>query len=424
MSLRHLNQDFCRKIIFVTEKLFDTCELPHVFVRKYVIALVVILGLIGSSLNLDFTSEDKLSRDGKAFSLFQVVKFQNGPCQSATRNGTCYTVTLGCGETTTDNCTYLSRTPDPGLNDCQYTICKASNNVCRIRFDFMAFDLASPVLGLTTTVATDAAISTNGGAIGDCLADKFSITSPGNVAPPQICGFNTGQHMIVDASEKCHVASFNLERTSSTYDIKVTQYLCGDEMAGPDGCLQYFVGNTGTVASFNFPTQASIVPPETTHLSNQCYTMCFRQEQGKCAICYQAVDVAGQGSFGLSKTVTATVTGENNNDCFMDYLMIPGALRDSGVVANNRMFVVGNIPDGRDFNNRICGRFFHLASIRANRVDNTESICTSQRPFQITFKTDDTELTLAAVNMPEMNEQSGSPGGITGFNLNWALQDC
>eukprot|EP00094_Tigriopus_californicus_P001497 TCALIF_01452-PA protein Name:"Protein of unknown function" AED:0.07 eAED:0.07 QI:0/0.85/0.93/0.93/0.71/0.8/15/58/393 len=386
--------------------IFQLLSIDTLSMRKYVIALVVILGLIGSSLNLDFTSEDKLSRDGKAFSLFQVVKFQNGPCQSATRNGTCYTAsecvsrngftsgdcaggfgvccifTLGCGETTTDNCTYLSRTPDPGLNDCQYTICKASNNVCRIRFDFMAFDLASPVLGLTTTVATDAAISTNGGAIGDCLADKFSITSPGNVAPPQICGFNTGQHMIVDASEKCHVASFNLERTSSTYDIKAT------------------------------------------HLSNQCYTMCFRQEQGKCAICYQAVDVAGQGSFGLSKTVTATVTGENNNDCFMDYLMIPGALRDSGVVANNRMFVVGNIPDGRDFNNRICGRFFHLASIRANRVDNTESICTSQRPFQITFKTDDTELTLAAVNMPEMNEQSGSPGGITGFNLNWALQDC
>lgn len=31
-----------------------------------------------------------------------------------------------------------------------------------------------------------------------------------------------------------------------------------------------------------------------THLSNQCHTMCFRQNEGKCGICYQAV-VSGNG---------------------------------------------------------------------------------------------------------------------------------
>ena len=33
-----------------------------------------------------------------------------------------------------------------------------------------------------------------GGNIGDCIGDTFQITSPGNVASPVICGFNTGQH--------------------------------------------------------------------------------------------------------------------------------------------------------------------------------------------------------------------------------------
>ena len=29
--------------------------------------------------------------------------------------------------------------------------------------------------------------------------------------------------------------------------------------SGPDGCLQYFTGTTGTVSSFNFPTTTSTV---------------------------------------------------------------------------------------------------------------------------------------------------------------------
>ncbi|TRY61361.1 hypothetical protein TCAL_01497 [Tigriopus californicus] len=257
-----------------------------------------------------------ISRPKKAnLEMEKVVRFQNGPCQSASRMGTCYTdgvssgscaggfgvccvFTLGCGQTTRDDCTYLSRTAPTGQNNCQYTICKCSTNICRIRFDFLH------------------------------LAEKM---------------------------------------TMHPFCILVSQYVCGDDMAA-------------------------------THLSNQCYTMCFRSEEGKCAICYQAVDVVGQGSFGLSKTVEAiVVSGENNNDCFMDYLMV---------------------------RNRICGRFFHLSAQRNKRVNNDEAICSSQRPFQITFKTDEDEITLKATNMPDQNEQSGSPGGITGFNLMWTLQDC
>ncbi len=43
-----------------------------------------------------------------------------------------------------------------------------------------------------------------------------------------------------------------------------------------------------------------------THLSNQCYTICVRREEGFCSICYRAAVVPAigaaitQNSFGLS----------------------------------------------------------------------------------------------------------------------------
>jgi hypothetical protein len=37
-----------------------------------------------------------------------------------------------------------------------------------------------------------------GDGIGDCMTDQFSISSPGNVGTPVICGTNTGQHSKID----------------------------------------------------------------------------------------------------------------------------------------------------------------------------------------------------------------------------------
>jgi hypothetical protein len=81
-----------------------------------------------------------------------------------------------------------------------------------------------------------------GGSIGDCVTDTFSFSSPGSNGSPIICGYNTGQHskieaqfitlyvclthtsfaVIVDASDSCNVASFDLSGTGVTreWDIK------------------------------------------------------------------------------------------------------------------------------------------------------------------------------------------------------------
>ncbi len=65
---------------------------------------------------------------------------------------------------------------------------------CKISYTlsfWQTFNIGGPVAG---TVVTAAANVLNGGAIGDCTTDTFSVTSPGNRGSPIICGFNTGQH--------------------------------------------------------------------------------------------------------------------------------------------------------------------------------------------------------------------------------------
>ena len=34
----------------------------------------------------------------------------------------------------------------------------------------------------------------------DCSKDKLEFTTPSSTSPPTICGYNTGQHMYLDAS--------------------------------------------------------------------------------------------------------------------------------------------------------------------------------------------------------------------------------
>ncbi|TRY62212.1 hypothetical protein TCAL_13666 [Tigriopus californicus] len=110
---------------------------------------------------------------------------------NATRQGK---LSLACGSTTSENCTYLVQavTSMPTVDPCTFTICKCSSNICRIRLDFASFSIAGPAVGTTSATAGQ----NQGGAIGDCVTDSFSVTSPGNTASPVICGFNTGQHTI------------------------------------------------------------------------------------------------------------------------------------------------------------------------------------------------------------------------------------
>lgn len=78
--------------------------------------------------------------------------------------------------------------------------------------------------------------------------------------------------VIVDASNQCHDVVFNLgggTGQTRSWDIKVTQFTCNQELGGemkscavvqvnstfssnailgPEGCLQYFIGTSGTIS--------------------------------------------------------------------------------------------------------------------------------------------------------------------------------
>merc|ERR1712223_2254522 len=268
-----------------------------------------------SQIRADDDVVEESGRKGKILPIFQVVKFPNDICSGGIYNGTCYTAeecsnkggtndgscasgfgvcctfSLSCGGSASENQTYLVQSSVTSLTSpCTYTVCPCSTNICRIRFDFQTFVLASATAGTTVSATNTAAGSQIGNAMGDCLTDSFSIISQGTFGTPVICGSNGGYHMIVDASTDCAQATFQiggLTTTSRKWNIRVTQYACGDyDMSGWPGCLQYYTSTASTIQNFGFPTSATTVTSGVTHLSNQKYDICIRRAKSYCYICY------------------------------------------------------------------------------------------------------------------------------------------
>ncbi|XP_040579386.1 uncharacterized protein [Lepeophtheirus salmonis] len=381
------------------------------------------------------------SPDGKFLSIFNVVSFQNNICSSsATRNGTCFTAAectskggsasgtcasgygvccvfiLGCGTMSNANCTYLEQTSitsatSLSMNPCTYTICKCSSEACRLRLDFTTNILALPVIGTQAATAAE----NLGGALGDCTVDFMTLSSPGGQASPAICGFNTGQHMIVDMSDTgCNELTFNLGTASSTarqWSIKATQFVCNDDngSGGPPGCLQYFTEPSGTVASYNFDTSASVVAPTATHLSNQQYNICFRQGEGNCQICYTR---HATNSFGVSISPAAAAAQAGvGTVCSTDWITIP-----EGAVGPFPTPVTGTNPTG---NNRFCGRL--LSGADGDAAGTT--VCSIVSPFVLGVNFDSNEANTGAADS-STNELAIIPGGTTGFWLDYTQNPC
>lgn len=391
------------------------------------------------SLNVLFVGAEETpgSRDKKVLPIFQVVKFQNEFCTSAStsRNGTCYTrqeceskggtigsecaegfgvccsFELSCGGTSSENATYIINT-NPTAS-CSYTICPCTENVCRVRFDFETMQLAVPVQGTAAAAGTENV----GGAIGDCKTDQFSITGKGS-GSPVICGTNTGQHMIMDAdNDNCHTVTVNINTATTatrSWTIHVSQYTCADEYSGgPPGCLQYLRETPGVISSFGYDRSATSVADSTTHLSNQDYTICFRRAMANCAICYfPAISVPAsstgvQNSFGLGLGNAIVAKAQVNTQCSADYITIPGGTAAANVAAA----ALATDPGA----NRVCGRYLASAADAVASV----SICSRITPFTLGVHTDADEMT-TSTDMASTNEMVSFPGGIIGFSLSYA----
>ena len=182
------------------------------------------------------SAETQVERDGKVLSVFNVVTFPNSACGASNGyNGTCFTsseceakggtasgtcassfgvccvFSISCGGSSSANNSYAiisSYSTSSDADPCTYTFCKANSDVCKLRIDFDTMVLTAPVTYAAQTPAANTYLL--GAKMGDCVTDTLTVSNPGGHVPPAICGYNTGQHMWVEASESCNRIVFSL----------------------------------------------------------------------------------------------------------------------------------------------------------------------------------------------------------------------
>ena len=193
-----------------------------------------------------------------AVNLFSVVRFPNNVCSGGSLNGTCYSaeectsrggvnggscaggygvcctckfglyifncidfaaiiiaVQLSCGQMSSENCTYFQSSGSE-VGQCRIKICPCSDNICQLRLDFQNFIINQPKTSKYFWLIFNHHNDNHDGIIsasesvqkineklfydkGQCQTDVFTVTAPGNNAPPGICGTNSGEH-----SKKLH----------------------------------------------------------------------------------------------------------------------------------------------------------------------------------------------------------------------------
>jgi len=433
-------------------------------------------------------AEESRDKAQKAIGIFNIVKFNNDVCDTGNQmNGTCYTaeectnrngvasgscadgygvccvITLTCGATTSENCTYMSQEPqtDPAKDSddsqsCTYTICPVTESVRRIRLELATFDIEGPFTsaldGSAGATAGTVATTGAGNAIGQCRGDQF-VASTGLGSSPIICGTNNGQHMVLDTDgSMCVKAMFTFGvggNQQRSYRIHILQFDANNDMGGPAGCLQYYTGEMGTVSSFNWNGIAT-----STHLANQNYDVCIRQRADACQICWAPITTGrfaavvgppalpvAQGSFGVSNGATAAqATPMSGVDVTCDaiamvdsadYVTILGGNND---VANGGANLVNAvIAAGEGGADRFCGRYFNAAGGAA--ADG--SVCSRVTPFKLGVHFDDHEAVgtglVADAILAKAQTNEGSAGaagpprpplGIMGFQLGFAQLGC
>lgn len=288
----------------------------------------------------------------RAFSLFSVVTFPNNECtttESSTIQGICrtgdecgesggiqsgncasgfgvccyHTITVAGGATgaVTNNLTYIQNTGYPATTGTAaatagqtytYTVA-GGESICQIRLDFVDVELKQPTAdGVCTGAAQD-----------QLTASSASTTVLGVT---NLCGTLTGQHMYIhnDGADIVSTIAITLgtDTTGRKWKIKVTQIECDSMSRAPPGCLQYYTGSTGTIASFNGASTTNQM------IAFQEYSACIRTEAGMCsfAMTQARAETATPDAFdldGAATTATTALIGSTACNLEFAYIVIP-----------------------------------------------------------------------------------------------------
>jgi len=319
---------------------------------KY-LAYGIILSMLGHGLTQSSlkSASSRTENDARQFSLFSIVTFKNDQCTTAAGlKGVCLTASecasqgsasgncaasFGvccfikvdtCGGTVSRNCTYIESPSYPSdystTGDCSYSVTRCQDDICQIRLDFTAVSLQQPVSGTSTTTA-------------DCSDTKLAITggtSSNSIFsnPPTLCGTLTGQHVYIDSGRASTAATlkFTLATSeSNSWRIKVTQIECWNPTRAPEGCLQYYYGDTRhNVQSFNWDGTNSC--SSGCIFDGQSYTVCYRPEKGMCGMQYNQESVSSSlESFDFrdeEAESTGQETGNADGECDAGYIQFHG----------------------------------------------------------------------------------------------------
>jgi hypothetical protein len=394
--------------------------------------------------------EDQEARGGKALSVFNVVKFPNDACGASNGfNGTCYTTSecsalggtasgtcassfgvccvfsIACGGSSSANNSYAiisSYSTSTDSDPCTYTFCPTSTDVCKLRIDFDTMVLTAPS-GVSSTPAAADSIT-----VGDCTVDSLTVSNPGGSTPPTICGYNTGQHMFVPASVACNQINIDIDTgtTSTTrkWQIKVTQYECGNLMAPEQDCLQYHTASSGTIASFNWDTSSSTVSASQYHLTSQYYDICIRRARSYCSVCYSpeisSTTTGTAASFGISAgSVAATQTNAIGSICVGTTTL--STTIGTNVGLGDYLDIVALQPStgttGTLNENRFCGVLFNAA---AAPQTTHATACSWAVPFKVGVHFDGDDAIGAPPTAANRDDVENDPASTTGAGLGYS----
>jgi len=397
--------------------------------------LVTILSFVLHFTHGDLSSGKETGRFLPSISPFQIVTFPNDPCTgtSTELTGTCYSSgdcskvdgsyadgscaqgfgvcciirISGCGITlnVNDNSTHIQNTDYPSAltetSTCQYSLNKLNKDICFFRLDFIHFVIDG----------------TNSNDKYRCV-DKLEFTGAVSNNPPYVCGYNTGQHLYIDASDGAITTNPSLQFTfsgsfSRYWNIRVDQIFCGMTHTPPKGCDQYFMESSGNFKSFNFG-----ITTDGHHLNDQDITVCIRRDKEHCKIAYYPSTTEDE-SFYLSRRPKETNPTRRRasagiDGCGGDYVIIPDATTSLTGVASCQSDT-STLPSSNSMD-RFCGQ-------RLNCMDDASSssvMYSDVVPFMVQIIFSETDSTKASKITPGVELDNKNRG----LSLNYRQIRC
>lgn len=255
-----------------------------------------------------------------------------GGCQNCQGCAVCCKYELPCQSRTADYITYFSSPGYPSplrkSGACSASV-SVRREVCQVRLDFLEFEMASPPLPTSTSVAPF--ITTSTPANCRCRrSDSLNIQNPRSAAGvfgpgnSLMCGINTGKHIYLDVNPSSLVVisattsgtAFVPLATSralsgnvaSKWNIKITQIPCSrpeysaaistqhqqasatklvdipqyyKDLRAPAGCLEYHQDRRGQFSNFGYDGKSLL-------LTNLDYSVCFMNPPDTCGATFRA----------------------------------------------------------------------------------------------------------------------------------------